>query len=91
MLPFWIGGAGTLASMIGYFAVGIGEQRDGSSLSQKRLLRSLNKGIWVTSTVAVILYAIIVHFIFEGHETFARHILACICMGLLSGIAIGKV
>ena len=91
MLPFWICGAGTLASMIGFFVVGMGGGTAGSPPTQKQLMRSLNRGIWVTSVVAVLLFGIVVHYIFEGHQTFARNILACICIGLFAGIAIGWV
>ncbi|KAL7563229.1 hypothetical protein ACA910_015721 [Epithemia clementina (nom. ined.)] len=96
MLPFWIGGAGTLASMIGFFVVKAPREHyatatTSSSTSQVQLLRALNKGVWVTSIIAVILFAVVVKVIFEGYDTLGLQLFGCICIGLVAGIAIGKV
>ena len=48
MLPFWIAGAGIIASLFGYFVVGTKE-----GASQKDLLFALHKGVIVASFLVV--------------------------------------
>jgi len=46
MLPFWIAGAGIVAAMAGYFAVGAND-----NAGQKELMFALHKGTIASSTL----------------------------------------
>lgn len=86
MLPFWIAGAGIVASMLGFFAVGTKE-----GASQKDLLFALHKGTIVSSVFVIGFSAIIVWQLFEGREETGWKIFACIIIGLVAGVLIGQV
>lgn len=84
MLPFWISGAGTIASVLAYFAV-----RTKDDASQKQLLFALEKGVIVSSAFVLIFSAIIVFFLFDGREEEGWRIYGCIVVGLVAGVLIG--
>lgn len=86
MLPFWVAGAGIVASMIGFFAVGT---KDGAN--QKELMFALHKGTIVSSTLVVAFTAVIVNFLFQDREDYGWRIFSCICIGLAAGVLIGQV
>jgi K(+)-stimulated pyrophosphate-energized sodium pump len=86
MLPFWIAGAGIVASMMGFFFVGA---KDGAS--QKELLFALHKGVLASSFFVVGFSAIIIWQLFEGREEYGWKIFACIVIGLVAGVMIGQV
>jgi H(+)-translocating pyrophosphatase len=83
-LPFFVAGAGIVASMIGFFFV---RTKDGAS--QHDLLWALHKGTLVSSAIVIGLSAAIVDQFFEsskvGWQTFG-----CIVIGLFCGIFIGQ-
>lgn len=81
LLPFWIAGAGIIASMFGYFAVGC---KDGAG--QKELMFALHKGVIVASILVIGFSALIVAFTFEGREKEGWEIFGCILIGLVAGI-----
>jgi len=83
-LPFWIAGAGIVASMIGYFFVRV---NDGAT--QKQLLRALHRGTLVSSFLVVGFTALICWQFFEDTNV-GWEVFACICFGLLAGILIGQ-
>jgi K(+)-stimulated pyrophosphate-energized sodium pump len=86
MLPFWISGAGIIASIAGYFAVGA---KDGAS--QKELMFALHKGTIVSSVLVTGFSAIICWALFEGREKLGWMIFCCIVIGLVAGVLIGQV
>jgi len=86
MLPIWVSGAGIVASMIGYFAVGT---KDGAS--QKDLMFALHKGTIVSSVFVIAFSAILCNFLFEGRSQEGWEIFACIVVGLAAGVMIGQV
>lgn len=83
-LPFWIAGAGIVASMIGFFFV---RTKDGAS--QHDLLFALHKGTIVSSVFVIGFSAIIVDQFFDsdGH---GWEVFGCIVIGLFCGIFIGQ-
>lgn len=85
LLPFWIAGAGIVAAIIGYFAVGT---KDGAG--QKDLMFALHKGTIVSSTLVLGFSALIVAFIYDNSDAGWR-IFGCIAIGLAAGILIGQV
>lgn len=85
LLPFWIAGAGIVAAIVGYFAVGT---KDGAT--QKELMFALHKGTIVSSTLVLGFSALIVAFIFDNSDAGWR-IFGCIAIGLAAGILIGQV
>ena len=86
MLPFWVAGAGILAAVYGFFAVGT---RDGAN--QKQLMMALHKGTVVSSVLVLAFTAVIVHFVFQDREDYGWRVYACIGIGLFAGIMIGQV
>eukprot|EP00526_Cylindrotheca_closterium_P004771 CAMPEP_0113660330 /NCGR_PEP_ID=MMETSP0017_2-20120614/32842_1 /TAXON_ID=2856 /ORGANISM="Cylindrotheca closterium" /LENGTH=759 /DNA_ID=CAMNT_0000574957 /DNA_START=38 /DNA_END=2317 /DNA_ORIENTATION=+ /assembly_acc=CAM_ASM_000147 len=86
MLPFWIAGSGIVASVIGYFFVGI----KNPNANQKELLMALHKGTIIASVIEIIFAAIIVTFLFQGREAVGWSIFGCICLGLTAGVLIGQ-
>jgi len=86
LLPFWIAGAGIIAAILGYFAVGC---KDGAS--QKDLMFALHKGVILSSVFVIAFSAIIVHFTFDGREKDGWEIFGCVCIGLVAGVLIGQV
>lgn len=86
ILPFWIAGAGIIASAIGYFFVGI----NSGTATQKDLLKGLHKGTMVATLLEMVFAAIIVVILFKGREKVGWNIFGCICVGLTSGVLIGQ-
>ena len=86
-LPFWIAGAGILASVFGFFAVGA---KDGAN--QHELMFALHKGTIVSSLVVLGSSAIIIWKFFEDTDSAEGwKIYGCICIGLMAGVLIGQV
>ena len=86
MLPFWVAGAGILASMVAFFFVGT---KDGAN--QKELMFALHKGTIVSSTLVVAFSAVICNFLFQDREDYGWRVFSCICIGLFAGVMIGQV
>merc|ERR1719498_1969760 len=85
-LPFWIAGAGTIASIFGFFFVSTKD-----NASQKDLLHALHKGTLVASILSAGFSAAICHFLFgELDDTYGWKLFACIMIGLVSGVIIGQ-
>jgi len=86
-LPFWIAGAGILASAIGFFAVGTSD-----NAGQKELMFALHKGTIVSSLVVLGSSAIIIWKFFEETDPIGGwRIYGCIIIGLAAGVMIGQV
>jgi inorganic pyrophosphatase len=85
MLPFWIAGAGIVASTLGYFAVGTKD-----NASQHDLLFALHKGTITASVFVLGFCAVICSQLFEGREKEGWKLFACIAIGLVAGILIGQ-
>jgi K(+)-stimulated pyrophosphate-energized sodium pump len=86
MLPFWVAGAGIIASVIGFFAVGTKE-----GARQRDLMVALHKGVIVSSILVVGFTALIVAFTFQGRADVGWKLFACVVIGLVAGILIGQV
>jgi len=86
-LPFWLAGIGVICSLVGYFAVRIG---DGEA-TQEQLLHALHAGTYLSS-VLVIGAAIGLKFIiFSGDlSELGWKLFGCIIIGLFAGILIGE-
>ena len=76
-----IAGIGTILSILGIRLV---KTKEGAS--QKELLKSLGKGVNVSSILIVILSAVVIKFLLPGHFG----IWGSIVTGLIAGIIIGK-
>lgn len=85
-LPFWISGAGIVASLVGFYAV---STKDGAN--QRQLMMALHKGVISSSVLVLAFSAIIVSQFFPGDESAEGwKIFACIAIGLIAGILIGQ-
>jgi K(+)-stimulated pyrophosphate-energized sodium pump len=85
MLPFWISGAGIVAAILGYFAVGT---QNGAT--QQQLMFALHKGTIVSSAFTLGFSALIVAFVYDNSEE-GWKLFGCIAIGLTAGILIGQV
>ncbi len=83
VLPMIIAGIGTLASIIGIFAV-----RTSENLSQKGLLSAINRGINLTTIITIAFSAVAINILFP--ETFWGLFIPLLA-GMASGVAIGYV
>ena len=86
MLPFWVAGAGIVASMVAFFFVGT---KDGAN--QKELMFALHKGTIVSSLLVVAFTAVITNWLFQDREDYGWRIFSCVCIGLFAGVMIGQV
>lgn len=86
MLPFWISGAGVVASILGFFAV-----RTNNDATQQQLNRAMLKGTLVSTVSSLIFSRIITRFVFrEEHSDYGVRISGCIAIGLFAGVFIGQ-
>ena len=81
VLPMCIAGIGTILSIIGIKVI---KTKEGAS--QKDLLKSLSKGVNLSSILIVIASAVIIKYLLPGHFG----IWGSIVTGLIAGIIIGK-
>ncbi len=81
ILPMCIAGIGTILSIIGIKVI---KTKEGAS--QKDLLKSLSKGVNLSSILIVIASAVIIKYLLPGHFG----IWGSIVTGLIAGIIIGK-
>ena len=81
VLPMCIAGIGTILSIIGIKVI---KTKEGAS--QKDLLKSLSKGVNLSSILIVIVSAVIIKYLLPGHFG----IWGSIVTGLIAGIIIGK-
>lgn len=87
LLPFWVSGAGIIASIVGYFFVGV---QDGAN--QRDLMIALQKGVVSSSILVVAFTAVIVNFTFPGDRSQEGwEIFGCVIIGLVAGVLIGQV
>ena len=84
-LPFFIAGAGIVASLIGFNFVGTKE-----GASQTELLHALHKGTIVASVFSVGFSAAIIFVMMGERIEDAARVLGCVIIGLISGIGIGQ-
>ncbi len=94
MLPFWVSGAGVIASFVGYFRV----NTKGSS--QKELMRALHQGTMSSAAMQLVLCAIIIglFFGFTDYDALTPDLAylvgwklyACIAIGLCAGLMIAE-
>lgn len=85
LLPFWVAGAGIVAAIVGFFAVGT---RDGAN--QKELMMALHKGTITSSILVLGFTALIVAFVFNNTAD-GWKIFGCVAIGLAAGVLIGQV
>ncbi|MCP4267631.1 MAG: sodium-translocating pyrophosphatase [Candidatus Brocadiaceae bacterium] len=81
VLPMCIAGIGTILSIIGIRVI---KTKEGAT--QKELLKSLSKGVNLSSVLIVIASAVIIKYLLPGHFG----IWGSIVTGLIAGILIGK-
>jgi len=84
-LPFWISGAGVLASFIGFWFVSTKDEA-----SQKDLLWALHKAVYSACFFIIGFSAIICWVLFGDREEDGWKCFGCILVGLASGVIIGE-
>jgi len=93
-LPFWLSAAGVLASIAGFFAVSTKEEGKGWDVKLSSLMWALEKGMFVAGAIFLVLAALIIVLLFGsdgGPSSVGWKLYACIVIGLVAGMAIGKV
>jgi len=86
--PLWLMAAGLLTSGIGFFFVSTKEKGD---TSVGALMWALERGLYVANGLFLVLAAVIVGFLFGFGEEIGWKCYSCIVLGMVSGMAIGKV
>jgi inorganic pyrophosphatase len=89
-LPFYLAGFGVVASAIGYFCVSTKEEGKGWNVSLGKLMWALEKGMYVAAFLFVGFAALSVYMLF-GTNAEGWKIFGCIIIGLVCGMAIGKI
>jgi len=84
-LPFWLAGAGVIASIIGTFAVSTKEKGEGWNSNLSVLMWALEKGTLLAGSLFLGFAAVICHVLGGLWGSFA-----CVCIGLACGVLIGK-
>merc|ERR1712100_498741 len=90
VLPFWLSTLGIVCSFCGYFAVSTKEEGKGWDVKLGSLMWALEKGMYVSGFLFIGLAAVLIYLLF-GDEEQGWKIYACIILGLVSGMLIGKV
>eukprot|EP00746_Dinoflagellata_sp_MGD_P144063 gnl/MRDRNA2_/MRDRNA2_76829_c0_seq1.p1 gnl/MRDRNA2_/MRDRNA2_76829_c0~~gnl/MRDRNA2_/MRDRNA2_76829_c0_seq1.p1 ORF type:complete len:788 (-),score=164.80 gnl/MRDRNA2_/MRDRNA2_76829_c0_seq1:76-2439(-) len=90
VLPFWLASIGILCAMTGFFCVSTKEEGKGWNVQLSTLMWALEKGMYVAGFLFLGLSAVLIWLLFDSEEI-GWKIYACILIGLLSGMAIGKV
>ncbi len=83
ILPMCLAGLGALCSIIGIFAVKTKE-----SSSQKQLLMSLSRGVWLSSILVIISSYFLVNYLIPSDKSLSLWL--AVITGLLVGIIIGE-
>merc|ERR1719197_1299376 len=92
-LPFWLAAAGVLSSIIGFFFVSTNQEGKGWNVKLSALMWALEKGMYVAGVLFLGLAALIIVLLFGADgsvDGIGWKIYACIVIGMLSGMLIGK-
>jgi len=87
-LPFWLSAIGAICAMGGYFLVSTKEEGNGWNVNLGSLMWAMEKGFYGAGAAFAVAAGVIVSQLFELEE--GRCIYACIIVGLLTGIVLGK-
>ncbi len=88
LLPSWIASIGVLCSTAGFSAVSTKEEGRGWDVQLGTLMFALEKGMYVSAGLFVILAATLCFVMFN--TSFGWKVYGCIILGLVAGAAIGK-
>ncbi|MDD6204030.1 MAG: sodium/proton-translocating pyrophosphatase, partial [Firmicutes bacterium] len=91
LVPFMIAIAGVIASIIGTFFV-----RTGEKATQKQLLASLRKGVYITAAIMVVAAGVIIYFMLNGQTVDGNPVnvwglYGSVLCGLIAGVAMGAI
>jgi len=89
-MPMWLAAAGLLSSFIGFFFVSTKEKGDGWNTNLTALMFALEKGMYIANVLFVCFAAVIVILLFGADNEAGWKMFACVVLGLISGMAIGK-
>jgi len=89
-LPFWLSGAGILCSILGYFFVSTSESGGGWNTNLGSLMFALEKGMYSAGILFLCCAALCCWLLGSEDEGLWGN-LACIIIGLIAGMLIGKV
>lgn len=93
-LPFWLSAAGIIASIVGFFFVGTEQEGKGWNVNLGSLMWAFEKGMYVAGFLFLGFAALIICALFRSHggpDYIGWKIYACIVVGMVSGMLIGKV
>jgi len=93
-LPFWLAASGVVASVVGFFAVSTKEEGKGWDVKLSSLMWALEKGMYTAGALFVVFAALIIVLLFGsdgGPNAVGWKLFGCILIGLVAGMAIGKV
>ena len=87
-LPFWIAGAGIIASFVGYWFVQT-EDNIPAEIRQKKLLAALHRGTNIASFLVVVFSFVICWVLFDHRREYGMKLFGSIVIGLVAGNLIG--
>jgi inorganic pyrophosphatase len=93
-LPFWLSAAGIIASIAGFFFVGTEQEGKGWNVNLGSLMWAFEKGMYAAGFLFLGFAALIICALFRSHggpDYIGWKIYACIVVGMVSGMLIGKV
>merc|ERR1712203_340863 len=93
-LPFWLAGAGIITSILGFFFVSTKQEGKGWDVKLSSLMWALEKGMYIAGITFLALAVGIIILLFGvdgGDNNIGWKIFACIVIGMVSGMLIGKV
>ncbi len=88
--PLWLEAAGMLGSLIGFFFVSTNQKGEGWNSNLSALMWALDKGMLVANIIFVSLGVVIVIVLFGYDDPEGWKALACVAIGLATGMLIGK-
>jgi inorganic pyrophosphatase len=88
--PIWLMACGLLTSFIGFFFVTTDQEGDGVNTPLHALMWALDKGMLVANVLFLALSAVIVILLFGSDSELGWKLFACVIIGLITGMAIGK-
>jgi H(+)-translocating pyrophosphatase len=88
--PFWLAAVGLFSCFIGFFFVSTKEEGEGINCNLGALMWALDKGMLISNVIFLALAAVVVVLLFGSGNDEGWKCLACVGIGMFTGMAIGK-
>jgi len=89
-LPCWLSAVGLISSFVGFFFVSTSEKGEGVNCNLSALMWALDKGMLVANALFIGFAAVCIILLFGPDSDEGWKLLACVVIGMVCGMAIGK-